>query len=357
MMNVSRNQARYSRQTVIPTFGEIGQARISSAIVVIIGCGGLGHPIAAYLASAGLGKIILVDDDCVSLDNLGRQFLFREDDAGRNKAEVIANWIRGLNSEIFVEVVQMRVSPENIAEIIANSDLVVDATDNFEARYTISDGTLVAEVPHVWGSVYRYEGSLGVFPPDPERNYRAHFPESPPIELSPSCASGGVMGSVCGVIGSMMSTQVISFLANGQTSLWGKVASWDGETMRLESWDVIPDKESALDMIISQRSQEISAESLLEMLSSSKVLLVDVREDYERAEGSIEGSEHAPLTDLWNWARSKQFTNQQVVFYCASGYRSLQAVEIVLKANPQIENPYSLSGGYAAFCAIKSRSA
>src|SRR5271165_5122437 len=210
---------RYSRHLILPEVGLAGQKRIKATSVLCIGAGGLGSPIAMYLAAAGIGKIGIVDFDVVDFSNLQRQIIHSTPDVGRPKAESARETILGINPTCKVVIHNVRLSSENALEIIAQYDIVVDGTDNFPTRYLTNDACVLLKKPNVYGSIFRFEGQASVFAPHLGGPcYRCLYPEPPPPGMVPSCAEGGVLGVLPGIIGCIQTTEILK-LALGKGNL------------------------------------------------------------------------------------------------------------------------------------------
>ena len=227
---------RYSRQIAVPGVGESGQRHIAGARVLVIGAGGLGIPIVQYLASAGVGRLGIADDDVVSLSNLQRQPVYREFDVGRKKTEGIARMARALNSSMVLDVHDIRVSESNIRSLVADYDIVADATDNFASRYGINDACVLENKPMVYGSVFRYEGQVAVFNVQNGKgefgpNFRDLFPKPPPHELVPDPGQSGVISALPGIIGSIQAMEMIKWIIGTGGLLDGRMLLFDGAEM------------------------------------------------------------------------------------------------------------------------------
>ena len=194
---------RYSRHLIMPEVGMDGQLKLKAAKVLCIGTGGLGAPLGQYLAAAGVGRIGLVDFDKVDLTNLQRQILFSTDDVGRPKIQAAAERLRGLNPDIQIDTFETMLTSENALDILKDYDIVVDGTDNFATRYLVNDACVLLGKPNVYGSIFRFEGQASVFGYPEGPCYRCLYPEPPPPGLVPSCAEGGVLGVLPGIVGSI----------------------------------------------------------------------------------------------------------------------------------------------------------
>jgi len=204
--------ARYSRQTILPQLGPSGQARLAASRVLIVGAGGLGSPSALYLAAAGVGTIGIIDDDVVDVSNLQRQILHTEAAVGALKVDSAATRLRALNSTIQVNTYPARLETENAAALFADFDIVIDGSDNLATRYVINDACVECDIPFVYGALYHFDGQVAVFNLPGGPCYRCLYPAPPPAALSPSCAEAGVLGAICGVVGSLQATAALRVL-------------------------------------------------------------------------------------------------------------------------------------------------
>ncbi len=223
---------RYARHISLPQIGLEGQKAISSSKILVIGAGGLGSPVILYLAAAGVGKMGIIDFDDIDVSNLQRQVIHSNSEVGRNKAESAKSRIKQLNPEVEVEIWKERLTPENGMEIFQNDwDIVIDGTDNLPTRYLIDDLCSILDLPWIYGSIYRFEGQVSVFNLLGGPSYRDLFPEPPPSESVPSCAEGGVLGVLPGVIGSIQATEAIKIMTGIGELLSGKLLIYDAERM------------------------------------------------------------------------------------------------------------------------------
>lgn len=223
---------RYARHLSIDVVGGAGQERIERADVLVVGAGGLGSPVIAYLAAAGVGTLHLVDPDAVETSNLQRQVIHTEADVGRPKVRSAREFVEGVNGEVDVRTHQVEFGPEIAADLVADRDVVVDCTDNFRARYVINDACTLAGVPFVHGAVYRLEGQVSTFGTDPEGPcYRCLFPEAPPAEATPDCAVDGVLSPLPGTIGTLEATETLKTIVGFGDTLDGRLLAYDGEDM------------------------------------------------------------------------------------------------------------------------------
>jgi len=204
---------RYSRHLIIPDVGMAGQKRLKNAKVLCVGAGGLGSPALMYLAAAGVGTLGIAEFDTVDESNLQRQIIHSQKDIGRSKAESARDSVLEINPYVNVVLHEVRLDSSNVMEIFADYDLIVDGTDNFATRYLVNDACVLLEKPYVWGSIYRFDGQASVFWAEYGPCYRCLYPEPPPPGMVPSCAEGGVLGVLCGSIGSIQVTEAIKLLA------------------------------------------------------------------------------------------------------------------------------------------------
>jgi adenylyltransferase/sulfurtransferase len=227
--------SRYSRHILLAEVGGVGQARLRAARVLIVGAGGLGSPVALYLAAAGVGTIGIIDDDAVELSNLQRQIAHRSEDIGRAKAESASAAMRAINPEVRVETHTARLTANNAAEIIAGYDIVCDGTDNFPTRFLVSDACVLARRTLVSAAVLRFEGQLATFKPHAGEDlpcYRCLYPAPPPEGLVPTCSEAGVLGAVTGVMGTLQATEVLKEILGIGEGLAGRLLIWDALAMR-----------------------------------------------------------------------------------------------------------------------------
>ena len=204
--------ARYSRHLIMPEVGMVGQLKLKAASVLCIGAGGLGSPVAMYLAAAGVGRIGIVDFDVVDHSNLQRQVIHGTPDVGRPKLDSARDRLNALNPEVKVETHDVALSSENALELLADYDIIVDGTDNFPTRYLVNDACVILGKPNVYGSIFRFEGQASVFATKDGPCYRCLYPEPPPPGLVPSCAEGGVLGVLPGVIGTIQATEAVKLI-------------------------------------------------------------------------------------------------------------------------------------------------
>lgn len=238
---------RYARQIVLDGFGAEAQGRLRDASVLVVGVGGLGSPVTMYLAGAGVGALGLADDDVVERSNLQRQPLHGEGDLGRPKVESGAEWVHETNPDVAVETYDERVDADNIEGLLETYDLVVDCTDRIETRYLLNDACTLAGVPFVHGAVYRFEGQITTFVPgDDSPCYRCLFPEAPPADAIPDCATAGVLGPVPGVIGTLEAVEAVKLAADVGHPAAGRLLVFDALRLGFDELDLEPNPDCPL---------------------------------------------------------------------------------------------------------------
>ncbi|ERG97270.1 molybdopterin-synthase adenylyltransferase MoeB [Haloquadratum walsbyi] len=230
---------RYSRHIILDDVGPEGQKDLLDAEVLILGAGGLGAPIIQYLAAAGVGTLGIADDDEVELSNLQRQIIHGDDDVGQKKVDSAAEFVADLNPDVDVERHDLRVTPDNIEELIDDYDFVVDGTDNFETRYLVNDACTLAEIPFSHGSIFRFEGQVTTFAGDDDSPcYRCLFPEAPPAGMVPNCATAGVLGVLPGTVGCLQATETIKYLMSKGETLDGSMLFFDALDMDFDKVEI-----------------------------------------------------------------------------------------------------------------------
>jgi adenylyltransferase/sulfurtransferase len=346
---------RYGRHLILPEVALAGQRRLKASSVLVVGAGGLGSPLALYLAAAGVGRIGLVDFDRVEASNLQRQILHGTGSVGRSKLESARARIEDLNPEIRVETHETRLTSANALDVIDAYDVVVDGTDNFPTRYLVNDACALAGKPNVYGSIFRFEGQASVFDAARGPCYRCLFPDPPPPGLVPSCAEGGVLGVLPGVIGVIQGTETLKLLLGIGEPLIGRLLLFDalamsfrelalrkdpgcpacGERRTLtqlvdyEEFCGIPAAERAAS---ASSGREISARELAALREQGReVVLVDVREPHEWEIARIPGSILIPLHRLPERV-SELDSSREIVLHCHIGQRSMRALEFLERA-------------------------
>ena len=349
---------RYGRHLTLPEIGLEGQLALRRARVLIVGAGGLGSPIALYLAAAGVGKIVLVDFDRVEESNLQRQILYGQSDLGRLKVEVAAERLRETNPWIEIDPRPVRFSVENARELVDAVDLVLDGTDNFPTRYLVNDACVLSGKPFVYGSVYRFEGQAAIFAAPGGPCYRCLFPEPPPEGLIPNCAEGGVLGVLPGIVGSIQANEAIKWLTGAGETLRGRLLTLDSLSMRIrevkipraatcpacsdrrtitelreESSVCAPEPPAEKSAAAADFPAEFTARELRQRLDAADragepIQLLDVRETYEWDLARIEPARLIPLGELQERYRELDPSAPTVVL-CHVGGRSAAAVRFL----------------------------
>ncbi len=364
----AQEQERYGRQLVLPNFDHAAQLKLFQAKVAVVGCGGLGSPVLQYLCGAGVGHFILVDHDVVNVSNLHRQVLFTEGDVGKNKTEVAVQRMLAMNSIVQTETYTAKITSSNAIRVLQFADVVVDCSDNFPTRYLLNDVAVKLNKPLVHGAIYRYEGQVGVFNYKSEINYRDLFPEPPAPELVPDCATGGVLGTIAGVIGSIQANEVIKLITGIGEVLDGKIFLFEGfqnsssifHLKKNESNSIRPTNAANIQLIDYEKFcktlppndratmiKEITVEDLKMMLDQQDDFqLIDVREPFEFEEFNI-GGQLIPMNEIPDNVNSIA-TDKKVVIHCKAGVRSANVIAW-LQAEHGYTNLYNLKGGVLAW--------
>ncbi|HEY9423900.1 MAG TPA: ThiF family adenylyltransferase [Microterricola sp.] len=363
---------RYSRQLLLAQIGELGQRRLLAARVCVIGAGGLGAPALLYLAAAGVGTLGIVDDDVVETSNLQRQVIHGEGDVGRPKTASAAESISRLASSVQVITHSERLTTANARSVLGGYDLVLDGSDNFATRYLVADTCAELGLPVVWASVLRFDAQVSVFWSTPPADsgvagvqLRDLFAVQPTDEGVESCESAGVLGALCGQVGSIMAAEAVKLITGSGDSLLGRVLVLDALTARWTELPLLPSRtdDGAVHPPVLARTVEtdaapsppgeLSAEQLDRRLSARErgiddFLLVDVREPREHAGGAIDGSVLLPLAGLVSeTGRSGIARDTPVIVYCQFGARARQAA--LALAGDGFESVTVLHGGYAGW--------
>jgi sulfur-carrier protein adenylyltransferase/sulfurtransferase len=343
---------RYSRHLILPEVGLAGQKKIKAASVLCIGAGGLGSPIAMYLAAAGIGKIGIVDFDTVDFSNLQRQILHTDADVGRSKAESARETIRGINPHCEVVIHNTRISSENALDLIQPYDIVVDGTDNFPTRYLTNDACVLLKKPNVYGSIFRFEGQASVFAPHLGGPcYRCLYPEPPPPGMVPSCAEGGVLGVLPGIIGCIQATEILKLAIGKGNLLVGRLLLFNALDMKFRELKLRRDPacpicgdhptiKELIDYEVfcgieptskeNENPDEVTVQEMKRALDDPKlgIKVIDIREPFEYEIARIEGVPLLPMSELQN-----RFTeldpNTQYYLHCKVGSRSLSALSFL----------------------------
>jgi sulfur-carrier protein adenylyltransferase/sulfurtransferase len=362
---------RYSRHLILPEVGLGGQKKICSASVLCIGAGGLGSPIAMYLAAAGIGKIGVLDFDSVDFSNLQRQIIHGTEDVGRPKTQSAKETIQRINPHVEVVIHNTRISSENALEIIRPYDIVVDGTDNFPTRYLTNDACVLLKKPNVYGSIFRFEGQASVFAPHLGGPcYRCLYPEPPPPGMVPSCAEGGVLGVLPGIIGTIQATEILKLALGKGSSLVNRLLLFNALDMKFRELKLRRDPQCPLcgenptitelidyDMFCGIQPEpvtaaanpdEVTVQEMKRALDDPKlgIKVIDVREPDEYQIAHINGVPLVPLSAL-----QQRFTeldpNQQYYIHCKSGIRSLKALQFLREQG--FKYLKSVKGGISAW--------
>jgi adenylyltransferase/sulfurtransferase len=363
--------ARYARHLIMPEVTIEGQRRLKQSSVLLVGAGGLGSPAALYLAAAGVGRLGIVEFDVVDLSNLQRQVLYETSWVGQPKLQSAAARIAALNPHVLVETHAAALARDNALEVIKDYDVVIDGTDNFETRYLANDACYFLKKPNVYGSIYRFEGQASVFWPDRGPCYRCLYPEPPPPGMVPSCAEGGVLGILPGVVGGLQATEALKILLGIGEPLVGRLLLYDALAMRFDELELRRDPACPLcgeaptirelqdypafcgtgrgveSAPPPGQVEEITARELKSRLDAGEPLtVVDVREPHEAAICRIEGARLVPLGSLPERLHELD-SAQSYVLHCRSGVRSAKAVALLREAG--FRRVLNLQGGILAW--------
>ncbi len=344
---------RYSRHLILPEVGMAGQKKICSTSVLCIGAGGLGSPIAMYLAAAGIGKLGLVDFDTVDFSNLQHQLLHGTEDVGRHKGESARDTIKSLNPNVEVTLHSTRLTSENALEIIRPYDIIVDGTDNFPTRYLTNDACVLLRKPNVYGSIFRFEGQASVFAPHLGGPcYRCLYPEPPPPGMVPSCAEGGVLGVLPGIIGCIQATEILKLALGRGTTLIGRLLLFHALEMKFREvklrrdpkCPLCGDNPSIKELVDYEMFCGIPAESAETGVNPDEVTVqemkraldspdlgikvLDVRDPDEYEIAHIHGVPQIPLGVL-NQRFTELDPNQTLYLHCKGGTRSMKALKFL----------------------------
>ncbi|MEG4250324.1 molybdopterin-synthase adenylyltransferase MoeB [Microcoleus sp. Pol10D4] len=362
---------RYSRHLILPEVGLEGQKRLKAASVLCIGTGGLGSPLLLYLAAAGVGRIGIVDFDVVDHSNLQRQVIHGTSWVGKPKIESAKNRILEINPFCQVDLYETRVSSENAIDIATPYDIIIDGTDNFPTRYLMNDVCVLLNKPNVYGSIFRFEGQATVFNYEGGPNYRDLYPEPPPPGMVPSCAEGGVLGVLCGVVGSIQATEAIKIILGQGTTLSGRLLLYNALDMTFRQLKLRPNPvRPVIEKLIdyeqfcgipqakaeeaSQQTQipEMTVKELKQLIDSGAkdFVLLDVRNPNEYQICQIPGSVLVPLPDIEHGAgvaKVKELLNgHRLIAHCKMGGRSAKALGILKEAGIEGIN---VKGGITAW--------
>jgi adenylyltransferase/sulfurtransferase len=357
--------SRYARHLALPEVGREGQERLKAGSALVVGAGGLGSPVALYLAAAGVGRIGLVDFDRVEESNLQRQIIHGTGSIGHPKLASAAERLRDLNPYVEVEPHGVRLDSSNALQIVGQYDLVIDGTDNFPTRYLVNDAAVLLKKPNVYVSIFRFEGQASLFGVDGGPCYRCLYPEPPPPAVVPNCEEGGVLGVVPGIIGSIQAAEALKLLLGVGRTLAGRLLLFDAARMsfreialrRNPACPVCGDAPTVRALIdyeqfcgyarVTDASGTITAAELSEELESdAPPLLIDVREDYEWDVSHLAQAQHIPMARFREGAASLP-RDRDIVVYCRSGSRSANAAAMLRIAG--VTRVRNLSGGLVAW--------
>jgi len=361
---------RYSRHLIMPEVGMDGQLKLKNAKVLCIGAGGLGSPLLLYLGAAGVGRLGIVDFDVVDFTNLQRQVIHGTADVGRSKLESAQATIREINPNVEIVGYDERLTSENALEIFRDFDIVVDGTDNFPTRYLVNDACVLLGKPNVYGSIFRFEGQASIFYAREGPCYRCLYPEPPPPGLVPSCAEGGVLGVLPGIVGCLQAMETIKLIIGQGQTLIGRLLVFDALAMKFrelklrkspdcpvcgahptitrlidyEQFCGIRGEEHTSDM---SGVPEIGPLEVKQMIDENQpFVLIDVREPHEFQICRIPGSTLIPLGEIPNRMHELDSASE-IVVHCRSGQRSARAVEFLMRAG--FQKIHNLKGGILAW--------
>jgi len=360
---------RYSRHLIMPEVGMVGQKKLKGASVLCVGAGGLGSPLTLYLAAAGVGRIGIVDFDVVDFSNLQRQVIHSTSDVGRPKLDSAREKLQALNPHVTIEPHEVMLSSQNALELFSQYDIVADGTDNFPTRYLVNDACVLTGKPNVYGSIFRFEGQASVFATQDGPCYRCLYPEPPPPGLVPSCAEGGVLGILPGLVGLIQATEVVKLILGKGELLTGRLLLFDALGMRFRELKlrrnpgcpacgenpsvtelidyeqfcgITPQSDGPVDGV-----EEVTPTEFKKELDAGKDLfLLDVRNAVEYEICKLEGSHLIPLDNLMHQVNELDSAREMVV-YCRSGARSAKAIQLLQEAG--FRKLRNLKGGILAW--------
>jgi adenylyltransferase/sulfurtransferase len=362
---------RYSRHLIMPEVGMQGQRKMKAASVLMIGTGGLGAPVGMYLAAAGVGRIGIVDFDVVEESNLQRQIIHGTKDLGRRKIESARDRLRDINPHIEIETHESRLTSHNAMQLFRNYDIIVDGTDNFPTRYLVNDACVLSGKPNVYGSIFRFEGQASVFWAEKGACYRCLYPEPPPPGLVPSCAEGGVLGVLPGIVGAIQANETIKIILGAEGLMINRLLLFDAWTMKFREFKLrkdpkcpvcgenptvkkLIDYEEFCGMAAHQapapdaKLEEISATELnARRLRGDAIQIIDVREPHEFEIARIPGTQLIPLGHVVG--RMTEINPEvETIVHCKGGVRSAKAIAALKRAGFQ-GRLINLKGGITAW--------
>ncbi|HVQ35890.1 MAG TPA: molybdopterin-synthase adenylyltransferase MoeB [Pyrinomonadaceae bacterium] len=362
--------ARYGRHLSLPEVGLEGQRRLKAASVLMIGTGGLGAPTGMYLAAAGIGRLGIVDFDVVDASNLQRQIIHGTADIGRPKIDSARDRLHDINPHVDIQTYETRLTSENALELFANYDIVVDGTDNFPTRYLVNDACVISGKPNVYGSIFRFEGQASVFWAEKGACYRCLYPEPPPPGLVPSCAEGGVLGVLPGIVGAIQASETIKIILGAEDILVNRLVLFDAWQMRFRELKLRKDPACPVcgenptvtklidyEEFCGLRTQAPEANDELEEITATQLKrrvddgrdtqIIDVREPFEFEIARIPGTKLIPLGEVA--ARISEIDpERETVVHCKGGVRSAKAITALKQAGFQ-GRLINLKGGIIAW--------
>ena len=363
---------RYSRHLIIPDVAMAGQQRLMNARVLCVGAGGLGSPALMYLAAAGVGTIGIVEFDTVDESNLQRQIIHGQSDIGKSKAQSAKEKILEINPFVNVITHELRLDVDNVMDIFAQYDIIVDGTDNFATRYLVNDACVLLKKPYAWGSIYRFDGQASVFWAEYGPCYRCLYPEPPPPGMVPSCAEGGVLGVLCATIGSIQTTEAIKVITGVGEPLIGELMIYDALEMEFRKVKIrkdpncplcsekatqkalLPDYEAFCGVLSSQAKDAVTDSTISVTTLKEKIdhgddfYLIDVREPSEFEIVRIPGSHLIPKQGFIDGtALAGLPQDKPIIVHCKSGVRSAECLAIIKSAG--FKDATHVSGGVIAW--------
>ncbi|MFO0364953.1 MAG: molybdopterin-synthase adenylyltransferase MoeB [Acidobacteriota bacterium] len=357
--------SRYSRHLIMPEVGVAGQEKLKAAKVLLIGTGGLGAPVAMYLAAAGVGTIGLVDFDVVDVSNLQRQVIHGTKDIGKKKIDSAEETMRDINPLIHIIKHEVALSSANALEILKDYDIIADGTDNFPTRFLINDACVLLNKPNVYASIFRFEGQATIFAAEGGPCYRCLYPEPPPPGLVPSCAEGGVLGILPGVVGLLQATEVVKLILGAGEPLVGRLLLYDALAMKFRELKLRKNPEclcatGQVKLIDYEQfcgipkqpepppmSAEISPKEVKALIDAKEnFVLIDVREPHEFQIGRIPTSTLIPLGDLPKKVAELD-PSSNYVLHCKMGGRSAKGCDVLRQAG--FKNVRNMTGGISAW--------
>ncbi|MBU2945574.1 HesA/MoeB/ThiF family protein [Zobellia uliginosa] len=338
------NIERYDRQTILKEFGMEAQLKLQAAKVLVVGAGGLGVPVLTYLNAMGVGTLGIVDNDMVSLSNLHRQVLYSETDVNKSKVVTAAQKLKEQNSETDIISLETYLTPENALRIIADYDMVIDASDNFPTRYLVNDACVILNKPFVYGALHSFEGQVSVFNFEGGPTYRCLFPEMPKADEVPNCNENGVLGIVPGIIGNFQALEAVKMITGIGEVLNGKLLLFDGlfNSFQKIRFSLNPENskikalQDSYDFNCEVSVNSITSDDFLQLLAENEIQLIDVRTPKEFEKNSMSFAKNIPLSQLEE-RQDEIIFEVPVYLVCQSGVRSKKAVNKLKEARANAE--------------------